>query len=155
MPRTTVPFADAAQAVVVAVLAVRHRVQVEEHRDSLTLSPDEGAVEVVDAAEVRLVIAEREVGDREPHRVDAATGQFGEVPLGDEGVAVRTKKSQCCPRSLSSVHIWASSSVEVPANCAGDPLLEHQLAAEVDPADHGRSPSPEPNAPVTDGRRSR
>ena len=64
-----------------------------EHRDSVTLSPDEGAVEVVDAAEVRLMIAEREVGDRELHRVDAATGQFGEVPLGDEGVAVRAKKS--------------------------------------------------------------
>ena len=57
--RSSVPFADAAQAAAVAaVLAVRHRVQVEEHRDSVTLSP-------------------------------------------------------------SSVHRWASSSAEVPANSAG------------------------------------
>ena len=150
------PFADAAQAAaVVAVLAVRHRVQVEEHRDSVSLSPDEGAVEVIDAAEVRLVIAEREVGDRNPHRVDAATGQFGEVPLGDEGVAVRAKKSLLPAFAQLGPQMGFVLGGGAGEQRGGDPLLEHQPAAEVDPADHGRSPSPEPDAAVTDSRRSR
>ena len=37
---------------------------------------------------VGLVTAEHEVGDQDANGVDAAAGQIGEVPLGDEGVAV-------------------------------------------------------------------
>ncbi len=139
--RTAVPLADAAQAAaVVAVLAVRHRVQVEEHRDSVTLSPGEGAVKVIDAAEVGLVIAEHEVGDRDPHGVDAAAGQVGEVPFGDERVAVRAKTFPLPVIAELGPQMGFALGRGAGEQRRGNPPLEHQPATEVDPADHGRSP---------------
>ena len=83
------PLAHAGDAaVVVAVLAAGHGVQVDEHPYAVPFCPFEGHVEVFDAADERRPIAEYEVRHGNAHHVHAVGGQVFKVRLGDVGVPV-------------------------------------------------------------------
>jgi hypothetical protein len=64
----------------------------------------------------------------------------GEVPFGDEGVAVRAKKFPLPVFAQLDPQMGFVLGGSAGEQRGGNPLVEHQPASEGDPADHGRSP---------------
>ena len=83
---------------------------------------------------IGIVLAEQPVADRQAHGIDAGTFQPGKVVAGDKCVPVMVQ----APRRLGLAQLDAVGGLvgglQPFKQTGGDPLFQHQPAAEIDAA---------------------
>ena len=137
MSRILVPLADTTHAAVVeAVLAVRHRMQIDQNFDVVCLGPAEGPVEIVDATDIGRVVTEDEEGDRNPDDVETSVGQVGEVPFGDVGVSMNRESLPFGDRIQVATQLRLVLGIGPREQLRAHPFFEDQPVTQVDALDH-------------------
>ena len=130
------PLAHAADAAVIkAVLAARHHVQVDQDLLAVFLRHIQGEVQILDAAEIGSAVSENVKRDGDTDRVDPLFGEKSEVLFADKALAVLLHPLPVLffrKHTRQMVFVLRFGSRK---KLRSDPLFQYQPTAEIDAFD--------------------